>query len=86
MSTTKTEGKSKLASKLKTATVSDNEIIDELIERIEENKAKIEVVPPVVKKVHPLISYYKRGRTINQLAGMFLITEAEVRRIIDENV
>jgi len=86
MSTTKQEGKSKLASKLKIDTASDNQIIDELIERIEEHKAKVEVVSPVVKEVHPLISYYKRGRTVNQLAGMFMISEAEVKKIIDENV
>lgn len=33
-----------------------------------------------------LIEYHKRGRTVNQLAGMFMISEAEVRKILDENV
>ena len=86
MSKTKQEGKSRLANKLRIDTASDNEIIDELIERIEEHKAKVEVVSPVVKEVHPLIGYHKRGRSINQLAGMFMISEAEVKRIINENV
>lgn len=87
MSKTKTDDKSKLASKLKDVTVSDNEIIDELIERFEENKAKVEVKSVTIepKKQHPLLGYYYRGRTINQLAGMFMITEAEVKKIIEEH-
>jgi hypothetical protein len=87
MSKTKTDDKSKLESKLKTATGSDSEIIDGLIAAIAENKAKVEVKPVTIepKKQHPLLGYYYRGRTINQLAGMFLITEAEVRKIIEEN-
>lgn len=87
MSKTKTDDKNKLESKLKTATGSDNEIIDGLIAAIAEKKAKVEVkAVQQEKKQHPLIQYYKRGRSINQLAGMFMITEAEVRKIIDENV
>lgn len=93
MSKTNQDGKSKLGSKLKIDIASDNEIIDELIERIEEHKVEVKVEPivveevaPVVKKVHPIVDYHKRGRSINQLAGMFMISEAEVKRIIDENV
>ena len=96
MSTTNQDSKSKLASKLKTATVSDNEIINEILavsnkaasieEQLEPSSEGVEGVSSIVKEVHPLISYHKRGRSINQLAGMFLITEAEVKRIIDENV
>ena len=93
MSKTNQDGKSKLSSKLKIDIASDNEIIDELIERIEEHKAEIKIeaivveeVTPVVEKVHPLVAYHKKGRSINQLAGMFMISEAEVKRIINENV
>lgn len=92
MSKTNETGKSKLASKLKIDTASDNEIIDGLIAALEVNAAAIEVkevsepvkaVEP--KKQHPLLGYYYKGRTINQLAGMFMITEAEVKKIISEN-
>jgi len=87
MSKTNTDGKSKLASKLKTDTVSDNEIIDGLIAAIAENNAEVEVKPVTIepKKQHPLLGYYYKGRTINQLAGMFMITEAEVKKIISEH-
>lgn len=67
----------------------DNEIIDELIEAfIEETVVEevVEEVAPKAKEVHPLVAYHKRGRTVNQLAGMFMISEAEVKRILDENV
>jgi hypothetical protein len=93
MSKTKQEEKSRLANKLRIDTASDNEIIDELIERIEEHKAEIKIEPivveevaPVVNKLHPVVRYHNKGRSINQLAGMFMISEAEVKRIIDENV
>ena len=87
MSKTKTDDKSRLESKLKTATGSDNEIIDGLIAAIAENNAKVEVKPVTIepKKQHPLLGYYYKGRSINQLAGMFMITEAEVKKIISEH-
>lgn len=68
--------------------LTDNEIIDELLEAFIEEAVveEVEQVVPEVKKVHPVVAYHKKGRTINQLAGMFMITEAEVKRILDENV
>lgn len=64
----------------------DNEIIQELMAAVEQPSPVVEEVAPVVEEVHSLIAYHKRGRSINQLAGMFMITEAEVKRIINENV
>jgi len=70
----------------------DNEIIEELLEAfieetvVEEVVEEVKEVAPVVKEVHPLVGYHKRGRSINQLAGMFMISEAEVKRILDENI
>jgi hypothetical protein len=74
----------------------DNEIIDEIIEAmveetpVEEILPEVEEVLPEVKEVkakseHPLVRYHYKGRSINQLAGMFLISEAEVKRIIAEH-
>lgn len=70
----------------------DNEIIEELLEAfieetvVEEVVEEVKEVAPVVKEVHPVVRYHNKGRSINQLAGMFLISEAEVKRILDENI
>lgn len=79
----------------------DNEIIEDILavsntaapieEQLEPSSdwnvsTEVEWATPVVKEVHPVVAYHKRGRTVNQLAGMFLISEAEVKRILDENV
>lgn len=73
----------------------DNEIIDEIIEAMVEETSVEEILPEVeevpkveevkAKSEHPLVRYHYKGRTINQLAGMFLISEAEVKRIIAEH-
>jgi len=86
MSTTKQDEITKLGSKLKADTGLDNQIIDLLIERVAETEAIVEVKPVLkAKKQHPLIQYHLRGRTVNQLAGMFMITEDKVRAIIKDN-
>jgi len=86
MSTTKQDEITKLASKLKADTGSDSQIIDLLIERVAETEAIVEVKPVVIsKEEHPLIKYHVRGRTVNQLAGMFMITEEKVRAIIADH-
>lgn len=86
MSTTKPDGITKLGSKLKADTGLDNQIIDLLIERVAETEAIVEVKPVLkAKEEHPLIQYHRRGRSINQLAGMFMISEAKVRAIIADH-
>lgn len=86
MSTTKQDGITKLGSKLKADTGSDNQIIDLLMDRVAETRAIVEVKPVVnSKEEHPLIQYHLRGRSTNQLAGMFMITEEKVRAIIADH-
>lgn len=86
MSTTKQDEITKLGSKLKADTGSDNQIIDLLMDRVAETKVIVEVKPVVnLKEVHPLIQYHLRGRSVNQLAGMFMITEDTVRAIIADH-
>jgi hypothetical protein len=102
MSKTKTDDKNKLESKLKTATSSDNGIIDELVTKMEKaivlEKNTVDEIKqsydnfanPKPNAITPyddrIREYHKRGRTVNQLAGMFMVTEAKIKEVISENV
>jgi hypothetical protein len=76
----------------------DNEMIDEILsvtplhdsELPEPTSESVEGVLGIVEEVkakneHPLLRYHYKGRSINQLAGMFMISEAEVKKIIAEH-